>query len=607
MARHSELLDDNIETPNTTGTELQNVVQQNNEINSVQTMNRNKTTQVPITNKIRSQSQQTNNVNNSQNANNNQNVNNANVPMTTISIQRPSDYYDNTVQGYLNDYQYGVDTNNYQLQINSLTAIDKYRTDKGLKPLYTDNIYALINQRQQKINNQIKSYEDAMAYANANGDYDSVQSIGNELSAYKKSVNYTNKPNNSATYIQEMPEYRSQYDDVINGIVNELLTMRFTYNPSEDETFLRAQEYATNTAMEKMNARGILDSTMTAQIVASTVANLQTEYMKMAKEDFYKNVDRLKAMANFVIDLDDRQYSRWKEETSRSLEYYSALKTEASYQWNRVDALGYVDNEASLVLGVPVGTLSTSTRKSISDAQAKAESQYNEAMTSLMVAEAKEQLTRDTYAYKQALDVQAYANKQALETQTYANKKAIDSQYKTTTSNTTTPVNSKTDFTGGLKAETLIDAISGMNQEEAVLYARENANSRDTWVQTLNSIGLSEKEANNILVADSTEKTINYVNSLLEEGAITKDEWKNWYESNGLDWKAITYQKLDRQVGSHYKGEESIKLLADYIAGQTPEPYDEQIAEMLYNDIKTDYQLTDDQMMKLLEKAKGGV
>ena len=36
---------------------------------------------------------------------------------TNISIQRPSDYLDNTVQGYLNDYQYGVDTNNYQLQI----------------------------------------------------------------------------------------------------------------------------------------------------------------------------------------------------------------------------------------------------------------------------------------------------------------------------------------------------------------------------------------------------------------------------------------------------------------------------------------------------------
>ncbi len=588
---HSPILDDNVETPNSVGTELQ-VTTQNNKVATQPYTNPN--TNNNYTQKVNQSAMYKNQAQNSNTQDNTTNnvVQNVQTPNTNISIQRPSDYSDNTVQGYLNDYQYGVDTNNYQLQINSLTAIDKYRTSKGLEPIYTDNIYALMNEREQKINKQIKAYEDEMAYANENGDYDTLQAIGNELDAYKKSVNYAGKPNNSATYIADREEYKSQYNNVIDGIVNELLTMRFTYNPSEDETFLRAQEYATNTAMEKMNARGVLDSTMTAQIVASTVANLQTEYMKMAKDDFYKNVDRLKAMANFVIDLDDRSYKRWQEQTSRSLEYYTALKNEASYQWNRVDALGYVDNEASIVLGVPVGTLSASVRKSISDAQAKAESQYNEAMTSLMVAQAKEELSRETYAYKQALD-----------TQTYANKKAIDYQYKTANNTVKNeigvykPVDSNSLFTGSLKPKALIDAISGMSAEEAIPYARENANSRDTWVQALNALDMTEKEANDILTSNAVEQTMSYVDSMLQQGNITQEEWQNWYDSNGLDWRTKIYQGIRTQIGNQSYAEAGARILKEYMN----QGLDDAIAEQLYNDIQSAYNLTDEQMLKLLE------
>ena len=337
------------------------------------------------------------------------NVNNQTVQpiqnQSNIAVKIPSDLYDQTVQGYLNEYNKGKEINDYQAQINALNAIDQYRTSQGYAPIYTSNVYELMNQRTEKIKNAIREYETDMASATYSGDEVLAQQIGQQMEAYKRSVNYQETLDNASNYLANI-EYKSVYDTTINDIVNELLTSRFTYDPSDDKAFLKAQQSATNSVYESMNAKGILDSTMTAQIVTNTVNELIPVYEKMSKEEFYNNIERLQSMANLVINLDDRQYQRWQDNVQNKLDYYSAKKDEINYQWDRVNKLGYVDNEASIVLGVAPGTMSQSMREAIQEAEQEAQSQYNKLLSDIKLAEVKAQLDQGTYAYKKNIDAQ---------------------------------------------------------------------------------------------------------------------------------------------------------------------------------------------------------
>lgn len=337
------------------------------------------------------------------------NVNNQTVQpiqnQSNIAVKIPSDLYDQTVQGYLNEYNKGKEINDYQAQINALNAIDQYRTSQGYAPIYTSNVYELMNQRTEKIKNAIREYETDMASATYSGDEVLAQQIGQQMEAYKRSVNYQETLDNASNYLANI-EYKSVYDTTINDIVNELLTSRFTYDPSDDKALLKAQQYATNSIYESMNAKGILDSTMTAQIVTNTVNELIPVYEKMSKEEFYNNIERLQSMANLVINLDDRQYQRWQDNVQNKLDYYSAKKDEINYQWDRVNKLGYVDNEASIVLGVAPGTMSPSMREAIQEAEQEAQSQYNKLLSDIKLAEVKAQLDQGTYAYKKNIDAQ---------------------------------------------------------------------------------------------------------------------------------------------------------------------------------------------------------
>lgn len=417
--------------------------------------------------------------------------NNQYVPAQNDVVARiPSDFTDNTVQGYINAYQRGVNANDYQAQINALTALDQYRIDNGYAPIYNNTILELNNKRNIKIDKNINDLDSQIAAAYNSGDYELAQQLGQQLLDYKKMTNYDDTrdrydPRDVANYIKNN-EYRSNYDSIINGIVSELLTARFTYNPAEDEALIKAQQYSANTVYESMNARGLLNSSMTAQIVTKTIASLQPTYEKMAREEFYENLNRLQTMANYVIELDDRQYKRWLENTQRNLSYYDALKDEVTYMWDRVNQLGYVDNAASVILGVAPGTLSPNTRQAIQEQKQKKQEEYDKLMTDIALAQAKAELDLDTYNQKQAIasqyDVNTYAQKQAIETSNYATKQAIAAQYKGNTADK--------EYTGGMNATALKKQMQemydkGASIEELTKFARENANGSSSYAQAL--------------------------------------------------------------------------------------------------------------------------
>lgn len=352
-----------IETPNSPTTELNQTVQQNNQVMqpALSQPNTQSTTQPSNNNIIQRDTKDQVQPSTQQN----QQVQPIQPIQPTVSqptivqpsgssvaVRQAADFNDATVQSYWNEYQNGVNINDYQAQINALTAIDNYRATKGLKPIYTSSVLELNNQRTKKIENQIKDYDDEISFAMSMGDYETAQQLGQQLQDYKKMVNYqTPEMDNEYTYMKQL-EYKSRWYNTINSIVQQLLTAQFTYNPSDDEALMKAQQYATNVVYESMNAKGILDSTMTAQMVTKTVNELIPVYQKMAKEEFYENIERLQTMANFIIKLDDRDYSRWGDEVTRQLQTYEAKRKVVSDEWDRVNEMGYVDNTASLILGV---------------------------------------------------------------------------------------------------------------------------------------------------------------------------------------------------------------------------------------------------------------
>lgn len=380
-------MDYNVETPNTTNSEVRmaqsNTVEVKPEPENYATSriknNTQNTTNTTNPNDMKNQSNNTNQVTSLEPV----------VSQTAITV--PSDFYDNTVQGYLDAYNQGVAINDYQAQINALNAIDKYRKANGYKAIYTNDIYTLTNQRTAKIKNQIRQYEDAIYQAQLVGDTATAQAVNQQLEEYKKMVNYSESVNNSATYLSSV-EYKSSYDNIINGIVSQLLTDRFIYDPSDDEALIKAQEHATNQIYESMNAKGILDSTMTAQVISEAVSNLTATYEQMSRDEFYNNLERLQTSANLIMNLEQRQYDRWLANVQMKLEYYQAQKDEESYQWDRVNKLGYVDNEASIILGVPVGTLSPAKQQAIEETKRKTEEMYNQLYTDIALAEAKAKL-----------------------------------------------------------------------------------------------------------------------------------------------------------------------------------------------------------------------
>lgn len=164
-----------------------------------------------------------------------------------------------------------------------------------------------------------------------------------------------------------MDSYKSQYSDAINQIANNILNMRFSYNPDEDDLLQQATNYVTQNTYESMNSKGILNSSMTAERVAKVVGDLIPQYEKMAREEFEASFSRMINMANLIMNMDDRSFTiwkdardqRWKEQEAE----YEKKQKEIQNAWNKVDQLGYVDNESALLLNIPAGTLSKDARE----------------------------------------------------------------------------------------------------------------------------------------------------------------------------------------------------------------------------------------------------
>ena len=164
-------------------------------------------------------------------------------------------------------------------------------------------------------------------------------------------------------------QYQSAYADTINSLISEILTQvsnGFQYDPTTDTALQMATEYAANSTLQSLAGSGVLNSSATAERVARVVSELIPQYEQLAYTRWTDSLGQLADTAQLVMNYDSQQFEYWKDAKDREFQEkqfeYQKQQDKLDNAWKRVDELGYVDNEASAILGVPVGTLSGEAR-----------------------------------------------------------------------------------------------------------------------------------------------------------------------------------------------------------------------------------------------------
>lgn len=278
--------------------------------------------------------------------------------------------------------------------------------------------------------NQIySSYNQAVGNANTNTNTTS--------SGIKKTSLGTTIVTPTATNLNTVQgQYQSAYADTVNSIISEMLTQMkngFSYDPTQDTALKMASEYAANSTLQSLAGSGVLNSSSTAERVARIVSELIPTYEEKAHNRWTEYLGQLADTAQIVMNFDNQQFEYWKDAKDRDFKEkefeYQKQQDTLENAWKRVDELGYVDNEASTILGVAVGTLSGEARQAKEQRefelqkmreQAQIEYENNKALYQLK-AQLDLENDKALYQYKSNID---FNNEKAL----YEYKTNLDTQ-----------------------------------------------------------------------------------------------------------------------------------------------------------------------------------
>jgi hypothetical protein len=313
----------------------------------------------------------------------------------------------------------------------------------------------------------------------------SIQVVNGEVwgnyADYKKLIDKANK-----AY-----EYKSPYDAQIQIALDEIKNFetyqtpqetldkinqlmesskeKFNYDPSQDSALKTAQKEAERVVRESAGTKGMLYSSGTIATTARKAGELIPTYEQQAYNRWsdqknresqllstimdwdemqsQRNVDQLnlvKTKFDTIMDMDTRTLEQFRvmldqknADRSAALELQS-LDLEMQQQaldiaWRRTEALGYVDEQASIVLGVPIGTKATWVQQIALEHQNALNelAQNNEYQKALQFSQKNIEI--GLIQYRNALDdatqsrvlATQYANDKALAAQQYQNNLAI--------------------------------------------------------------------------------------------------------------------------------------------------------------------------------------
>ena len=186
------------------------------------------------------------------------------------------------------------------------------------------------------------------------------------------------------------PPYQSPYQQPMQDILTQIkqrLNQNYDYTTDpyyQSQVQLAEQQgqQASQQSMEELNSRGILNSTITADRVAQAMQNARTERLpgaiSQANQMRQSETGNILSMLNAYAGLESQDYTRWRQADQDALTRENTIytrqrqaeqdalakektaidqaETKLKNAWERVKNIGYVDNTASVVLGLPVNT-----------------------------------------------------------------------------------------------------------------------------------------------------------------------------------------------------------------------------------------------------------
>ena len=278
-----------------------------------------------------------------------------------------------------------------------------------------------------------------------------------------------------------------------------------------------AQGYAVSSVKEQMNSTGMYYSSMTQSAITRAINELIPVYEQMAKEEILENINLLQSTASYLLNLEKAQFDMWASKIEMQILKNQEKRAEIEHAWDRVNNLGYVDNEASLVLGVDVGTLSPEIRKMM----------LNEEMT-IRAEERALKIEKELASYSHSLALEKAQKQYALDKQIAIDKFNLSNYGTTDSEKITSGAVSKTPTGGTITSISTLtntakaSAEQGLDKYDILTEIKTSAKTNDIYL----SATKQAKDGNGEYIFDNTfinENGIEVYEALLELEAVTKD------------------------------------------------------------------------------------
>ena len=196
---------------------------------------------------------------------------------------------------------------------------------------------------------------------------------------------------------EEFQNRQPLYTEDIQQSLRQAFGDPFEYDPNKDPSLQEAQKYAEREIVNAMNARGILNSSITRDEYASMLSSMIPKYESIAYDRYQTNINNQLKKVNVLRSLSQDDYRMYKDQVDFTLNnlqnvtnnainmiddnlktmYETTIelplklqetqaierKNELDEAYDRLDMIGYVDNEIASITGIPAGTLTKDAKK----------------------------------------------------------------------------------------------------------------------------------------------------------------------------------------------------------------------------------------------------
>jgi uncharacterized membrane protein YgcG len=262
----------------------------------------------------------------------------------------------------------------------------------------------------------------------------------------------------------KLPDTSAATQNYVDSLFSQQ-TQDFEYDIEKDPLVAKAKENVQQVVMDMANKRGFLYGSYESDIVAQQMEKLAPQFEQMAydKNSDYLNrqlglastmmkwekiqfdrsknaIELLRTKLDFFNKLDDREFNVFKtmldhrnaqrtlsmQERKFDLQKQAQLTSQAL---DRLENLGYVDNQASIILGFPVGAKAKWVQQAAMEHQNKLELMAKENEYNLIKQKLDADMEKEVYALKTRLDEASKMKYMAMEYQYKKELLALENNY----------------------------------------------------------------------------------------------------------------------------------------------------------------------------------